>query len=151
MREADAVKYKIEAEAKATAEAERAQGSAKAEVTRLQGLAEAEAKEKLAEAYKNYGEAAILDILAKMLPELAEKIAAPLGNIDKITVVDTGNGDGANRVSNYVTQLMATAPNMIKDVSGLDLVDIITNITSKTPAQAKDIAQKNITDSVDKQ
>lgn len=77
MREADAVKYKIEAEAKATAEAERAQGSAKAEVTRLQGLAEAEAKEKLAEAYKNYGEAAILDILAKMLPELAEKNCCP--------------------------------------------------------------------------
>jgi flotillin len=133
MREADAIKYKIEAEAKASAEAERAQGSARAEVIRLQGLAEAEAKEKLAEAYKNYGEAAILDILAKMLPELAEKIAQPLGNIDKITVVDTGNGDGANRVSNYVTQLMATAPNMVKDVSGLDLVDIINNITKKTP------------------
>jgi flotillin len=137
MREADAVKYKIEAEAKANAEAERTQGTAKAEVIRLQGLAEAEAKEKLAEAYKNYGEAAILDILAKMLPELAEKIAQPLGNIDKITVVDTGNGEGANRVSNYVTQLMATAPNMVKDVSGLDLVDIINNITKKSPAQSQ--------------
>ncbi|WP_456275947.1 flotillin family protein [Bacillus sp. AK128] len=137
MREADAIKYKIEAEAKASAEAERAQGSAKAEVIRLQGLAEAEAKEKLAEAYKNYGEAAILDILAKMLPELAEKIAQPLGNIDKITVVDTGNGEGANRVTNYVTQLMATAPEMVKDVSGLDLIDIINNITKKSPDSSK--------------
>ncbi len=137
MREADALQYKIETEAKAMADAERAQGSAKAEVTRLQGLAEAEAKEKLAEAYQNYGEAAVLDILAKMLPELAEKIAQPLGNIDKITVVDTGNGEGANRISNYVTQLMATAPNMIKDVSGLDLVEIISNITKKAPATSK--------------
>jgi flotillin len=137
MREADAIKYKIEAEAKASAEAERAQGSARAEVIRLQGLAEAEAKEKLAEAYKNYGEAAILDILAKMLPELAEKIAQPLGNIDKITVVDTGNGEGANRISNYVTQLMATAPEMVKDVSGLDLIDIINNITRKSPEDKK--------------
>ncbi|WP_246938691.1 flotillin family protein [Bacillus pinisoli] len=137
MREADAIKYKIEAEAKATAEAERAQGSARAEVIRLQGLAEAEAKEKLAEAYKNYGEAAVLDILAKMLPELAEKIAQPLGNIDKITVVDTGNGDGANRVSNYVTQLMATAPEMLKDVSGIDVVDIINNITTKKVEPSK--------------
>jgi flotillin len=145
MREADAIKYKIEAEAKANAEAERSQGTAKAEVIRLQGLAEAEAKEKLAEAYKNYGEAAILDILAKMLPELAEKIAQPLGNIDKITVVDTGNGEGANRVSNYVTQLMATAPNMVKDVSGLDLVDIINNITKKTPGQN----QTRLTDPAD--
>ncbi|MFZ3589774.1 flotillin family protein [Bacillus sp. DJP31] len=137
MREADAVQYKIETEAKATAEAELAQGKAKAEVTRLQGLAEAEAKEKLAEAFMNYGEAAVLDILARMLPELAGKIAEPLGNIDKITVVDTGNGEGANRITNYVTQLMATAPNMVKDVSGLDLVDIISNITKKSPVQGQ--------------
>lgn len=131
MREADAVKYKIEAEAKATAEAERAQGTAQAEVIRLKGIAEAEAKEKLAEAFKNYGEAAVLDIIAKMLPELAGKVAEPIKAIDKLTVVDTGNGEGANRVSNYVTQLMATAPNMVKDVSGIDVNQLISGLMGK--------------------
>ncbi|NDI35121.1 flotillin family protein [Chengkuizengella sediminis] len=142
LREADALQYRIEAEAKANAEnkrldgiaiaeAEKAKGTATAEVTRLQGLAEAEAKEKLAEAFEKFGEAAVLDIIVKMLPELAGKVAEPLKGIDKLTVVDTGNGEGAARVSNYVTSLMATAPEMLKDVSGLDVQEMMKNLTSK--------------------
>ncbi|ARU62068.1 flotillin [Tumebacillus avium] len=142
MREADAMQYKIEAEAKANAEqkrldglaiaeAERAKGTADAEVIRLRGLAEAEAKEKLAEAFEKFGQAAILDIIVKMLPELAGKISEPIGKIDKLTVVDTGKGEGAARVSNYVTELMATAPQMLKDVSGLDLEAMIKGLTQR--------------------
>jgi flotillin len=142
MREADAIQYRIEAEARANAEqkrlegmavadAERAKGTAEAEVIRLRGLAEAEAKEKLAEAFQKFGEAAVLDIVVKMLPELAGKIADPIRSIDKLTVVDTGKGEGAARVSNYVTELMATAPQMLKDVSGLDLNQLIQGLTQK--------------------
>ncbi|GAC43441.1 flotillin family protein [Paenibacillus popilliae] len=141
--EADAMQYRIEAEAKAMAEqkrlagmaeadAERARGTAEAEVIRLRGLAEAEAKQKLAEAFEKFGEAAVLDIAMKMLPELAGKIAEPLQQIDKLTVVDTGNGEGAARISNYVTQLMATAPQMLKDVSGLDVEKMIQHLTNRT-------------------
>jgi len=126
MREADAIQYKIEAEARANAEqkrlegmaiadAERAKGTAEAEVIRLRGLAEAEAKEKLAEAFEKFGQAAVLDIIVKMLPEMAANIAEPLRSIDKLTVVDTGNGEGAARVSNYVTSLMSTLPEMLKN------------------------------------
>ena len=78
----------------ASADAELAKGTAEAEVIRLRGLAEAEAKEKLAEAFKHYGEAAILDVIVNMLPELAGKIAEPIAAVDKITVVDTGRGEG---------------------------------------------------------
>lgn len=142
MREADALQYKIEAEAKANAEqkrlegvaladAERARGTAEAEVIRLRGLAEAEAKEKLAEAFEKFGEAAVLDIIIKMLPELAGKVAEPLKYIEKISVVDTGSGAGAARVSNYVTSLMATAPEMLKTASGIDLDQMISRLTSK--------------------
>jgi flotillin len=145
LREADALQYRIEAEAKgqaaqkrldglAVAEAEKAKGSAEAEVIRLRGLAEAEAKEKLAEAFEKFGEAAILDIIVKMLPELAGKVAAPISNIDKLTVVDTGNGEGAARLSNYVTSLMSTAPEMLKSVSGLDVNSLIQGLTSRAVA-----------------
>ncbi|MDF2714326.1 MAG: yuaG [Paenibacillus sp.] len=99
LREADALQYTIEAEARANAEqkrlegmaiadAERAKGTADAEVIRLRGLAEAEAKQKLAEAFEKFGEAAILDIIVKMLPELAGKVAAP------ISAIDHGHGSG---------------------------------------------------------
>ena len=109
----------------AIAEAEQAKGTAEAEVVRLKGLAEAEAKEKLAEAFEKFGQAAVLDIIVKMLPELAGKIAEPLKSIDKLTVVDTGHGEGAARVSNYVTSLMATAPKMLKSVYGIDLEKLV--------------------------
>jgi flotillin len=147
MREAEALQYRIEAEAKAQAEqkrleglavadAERAKGTAEAEVIRLRGLAEAEAKEKLAEAFQKFGEAAVLDIIVKMLPELAGRIAEPLRAIDNLTVVDTGKGEGAARVSNYVTELMATAPGMLKSVSGIDVEAIIRGLTNRTGSQA---------------
>ncbi|MFD0959348.1 flotillin family protein [Paenibacillus chungangensis] len=142
MREADAHQYRIEAEAKAeankkrldglaVAEAEKAKGTAEADVIRLRGLAEAEAKEKLAEAFEKFGEAAVLDIIVKMLPELAGKVAQPISSIDKLTVVDTGKGEGAARVSNYVTELMSTAPEMLKSVSGIDVNQLIRGFTSK--------------------
>ncbi|WP_127534738.1 flotillin family protein [Paenibacillus kobensis] len=141
-READALQYRIEAEAKANAEqkrlegmaiadAERAKGTAEAEVIRLRGLAEAEAKEKLAQAFEKFGEAAVLDIIVKMLPELAANVASPIASIDKLTVVDTGHGEGAARVSNYVTSLMATAPEMLKSVSGIDLNSLVQGLTSR--------------------
>lgn len=140
MREADALQYSIETQARATSEqkrlegqavadAELAKGKAESEVIRLRGLAEAEAKEKLAEAFQKFGEAAVLDIIVKMLPDLAGRIAEPLASIDKLTVVDTGNGEGAARVSNYVTQLMSTAPEMLKSVSGIDVEALIKGLT----------------------
>jgi len=147
MREADAIQYSIETQAKASAEqkrldglavadAERAKGTAEAEVIRLRGIAEADAKEKLAEAFQKFGEAAVLDIIVKMLPELAGKIAQPISSIDKLTVVDTGKGEGAARVSNYVTELMSTAPEMLKSVSGIDVEALIQGLTKK-PAEVQ--------------
>ncbi|EHS56400.1 flotillin [Paenibacillus sp. Aloe-11] len=140
MREAESLQYSIETQAKASAEqkrlngqaeadAERAKGTADADVIRLRGLAEAEAKEKLAEAFQKFGEAAVLDIIVKMLPDLAGRIAEPIASIDKLTVVDTGKGEGAARVSNYVTELMSTAPEMLKSVSGIDVEQLIKGLT----------------------
>jgi flotillin len=143
--EADANKYRIEAMARAEAEkvridglaraeALKAQGEAEAEIIRLKGLAEAEAKRKIAEAFEQFGQAAILDMIIKMLPEYAKQVAAPLGNIDKITVVDTGsNGpnSGANKVTGYATNLMATLQESLKASSGIDVKELIENFSGK--------------------
>lgn len=161
MREADAQKYQIQAEAEAQgfqieamaranaeqkrvegiaiAGAELARGTAEADVTRLKGFAEAEAKEKIAEAFAKYGQAAVLDIVMKMLPELAGRIADPIRAIDKLTVIDSGGeGAGATKVSNYVTSLMATAPEMLKSISGIDLEALIRKLTSvETPIEVR--------------
>ncbi|PFI62855.1 flotillin [Priestia megaterium] len=145
LAEADANKYRIEAMAKAEAErvridglakaeAQRAQGESEAEIIRLKGLAEAEAKQKVAEAFEQFGQAAILDMIIKMLPEYAKQVASPLANIDKITVVDTGsNGEnsGANKVTGYATNLMSSLQESLKASSGIDVKKLIENLSGK--------------------
>ena len=81
-------------------------------------------------------------MVIKMLPEYAKEIASPLSNIDKITVVDTGsNGEngGANKVSGYATNLMSTLQESLKASSGIDVKDLLENITGKSnlPSELK--------------
>ncbi len=161
--EADANKYRIEAMAKAEAEkiridglakaeAQRAQGESEADVIRLKGLAEAEAKQKIAEAFEQYGQSAVLDMILTMLPAYAKEVASPLSNIDKITVVDTGsNGEngGANKVTGYATNLMSTLQESLKATSGIDVKEIIENLSGKNNVKnsiedlTKEIANTN--------
>src|SRR5699024_1152641 len=107
-----------EQEGLAFAEAEKAKGFAEADVIMEQGLAEAEAKTKMAEAFDLYGQAAIMDMVLDMLSNYAKEMAIPIGNIDKITVVEIGGGDGkgggAGIVSGYATDLMVTLQETIK-------------------------------------
>jgi flotillin len=146
LAEADANQYRIESLAKAEAEkvrmdglakaeAERAKGETEAEIIRLKGLAEAEAKQKIAEAFEQYGQAAILEMIVKMLPEYAKQVAAPLSNIDKITVVDTGGGSGenggANKITGYATNLMSTLQESLKASSGIDVRELLENFSGK--------------------
>jgi len=144
LRRAEARQFEIEAEAKARAEgrrldglaaadAARAEGTADAEVIRARGLAEAEAKEKLAEAFAKYGEAAVLDIITRMLPELAGRIAAPIANIERVSVVDGGSGQGAARLAHYVTELMASSNDMLETVAGVDLNALARRLTGTGP------------------
>ena len=143
--QADANQYRIESLAKADAErvrveglakadAGRAQGESEAEIIRLKGLAEAEAKRKIAEAFAQFGQAAVLDMVLKMLPEYAKQVASPLANIDKITVVDTGSDSqngGANKVTGYATNLMATMQETLKASSGIDVKELLENLSGK--------------------
>lgn len=96
--QADAVKYSMEQEAaairaKAEAEAAGIRAKGEAEAAAIQAKAEAEAAgiDKKAEAMQKYGEAAIIEMLCQMYPLVAEAIATPLGNIDKITMYGSGN------------------------------------------------------------
>ena len=59
-------------------------GEAEAEAIRQKGLAEAEAMEKKAEAYQKYNSAAMGEMLIRVLPEIAGRIAEPLSAIDKV-------------------------------------------------------------------
>ncbi|MEK5063214.1 flotillin family protein [Cytobacillus sp. FSL R5-0596] len=143
--EADANQYRIESQARAEAErvradgmakadSQRAQGESESEIIRLKGLAEAEAKRKIAEAFEQYGQAAMMDMVINMLPEYAKQLASPLSNIDKITVVDTGSDStngGVNKVTGYATNLMSTMQESLKASSGIDVKELLQNFSGK--------------------
>ncbi|MEG0256582.1 flotillin family protein [Vagococcus sp.] len=132
--EAEAEKFRVESMAEANAAQVRMDGQAKADAILAQGQAEAEAKEKIAEAFKQYGEAAVLSMVIDMLPELVKEASQPFSNIDKISVVDTGQGgkdSGANRITNYATNLLSSSQETLKETTGLDVKDLIETFAQK--------------------
>ena len=133
----EAEQFRTESLAKAEADKIRLIGLAEAETTLAKGTAEAETKEKIAEAFKKYDEAAILSMIVEIMPQLVKEAAAPLGNIDKISVVDTGSGEGggANRVTNYATNLLSTTQETLKETLGLDVKSLIENFAGSTTSE----------------
>lgn len=128
-RQAEARKAQAEADRFAKeqeAEGIRAVGEAEAAAIQAKGVAEAEAMEKKAEAYAKYNKAAVAEMMIKVLPDVAAKIAEPLGQIDKITIIggDCGN-NGVEQVAGNVPAVMAKLFESMKEATGIDLADIV--------------------------
>ncbi len=136
----EAEKFRTESMAKAESDKIRLIGLAEAETTLAKGTAEAETKEKIADAFKKYDEAAILSMIVEIMPALVKEAAAPLANIDKISVVDTGSsgGGGANRITNYATNLLASSQETLKETTGLDVKALIENFAGASELMKKD-------------
>ena len=128
-RQAEARKAQAEAERYAReqeAEGIRAVGEAEAAAIQAKGIAEAEAMEKKAEAYAKYNKAAVAEMMIKVLPDVAAKIAEPLGQIDKITIIGgDGSSNGVEKVAGNVPAVMAKLFESMKEATGIDLADIV--------------------------
>lgn len=117
---AEAEKYKQEQEALAI----KAKGEAEAEAIRAKGIAEAEAIDKKAEAMKKYGQAAIVEMLVNVLPEVAKSVAEPMTAIDKVTVIG-GNTNGVSDMAGNVPIVMAKVFESVKEATGIDMTEIV--------------------------
>ncbi len=139
-READAAKYEQEKKAEAVkaqadaaiyakqkeAEGIAAVGRAEAEAIEAKGIAEAQAMEKKAEAYAKYNNAAITEMIINQLPEIAKAIAQPISAIDKVTVIDSGNGEGGvSSVGGYTPAVLAKVIESVKETTGFDLTEVM--------------------------
>ena len=120
--QADAAMYSKQKEAEGIASV----GKAEAAAIEAKGIAEAEAMEKKAEAMKKYGQAAMMEMIVKALPEMAKAVAEPLSTIDKVTIIDSGNGDGGvGSMGNYVPSVLAKTIEAVKETTGLDITEIM--------------------------
>lgn len=139
-QEADAHRYAIIKNAEAEAESIRIKCAAEAEATRIKGQAlaeamkaEAEAMREKAEAYKQYGEAAIVQMIVEKLPEISKNISAPLAQTDKMVIIDNGGGSGAAKVTQNVTKMISEVPEVVESLTGINLIDLISSLEKNSP------------------
>ena len=103
-------------------------GEAEAEIIFKKGDAEAKAMNVKATAFQQYNQAAVVDKLLTSLPDVIRAMSQPLSNVDKITIVSTGDGDGGagiSRVTGDMTKIAAQVPALVEALSGLQLSELL--------------------------
>ncbi|XP_063966350.1 flotillin-1-like [Lytechinus pictus] len=130
---AEAEKYRLETiananmkrvilEAEAEAESIRVKGEAEAFAIEQKAKAEAEQMAKKADAWKDYQDAAMVDMVLDVLPKVAAEIAAPLSKTKKITMVSSGKGDvGAQKLTGEVMDIMDRIPLLVENMTSVNI------------------------------
>lgn len=127
---AEAQKQKLIFEADGQAASTRATGEAEADIIFKKGEAEAKAMNVKAEAYQEYNQAAVIDKLISNMPEIVKALASPLANVDKITIVSTGDGHaaGMNKITGDVAAMAAQIPALFETLSGMQFSELLSKV-----------------------
>ena len=125
--EAEARAQTVRTQGEAEADIIRKRGEAEAEIILKKGEAEAKAMNVKAEAYQEWNQAAVVDKLITGMPEVVRALAAPLSQIDKITIVSTGNGSdaGMNKITGDLTKIAAQVPALFETLSGMQMSELL--------------------------
>ncbi|PKO19420.1 flotillin [candidate division BRC1 bacterium HGW-BRC1-1] len=117
-------------EAQGQADAIRATGLAEADAIKAKGFAEAEAMNVKASAFQEYNQAFVIDKLLTSLPEVARAMSEPLRNVDKITVLSTGDGEatGMNKVTNDIGKMIVQIPALFETLAGVSLPELLKQV-----------------------
>ncbi|MFE3717861.1 SPFH domain-containing protein [Streptomyces cyaneofuscatus] len=113
----------------ALADAVRIEGEAEAASIAAKGAAEAEAMQKKADAFAQYGDAAVLQMLVEVLPQVVAKASEPLSAIDKMTVIST---DGASQLARTVTDNVSQGMELLSSTTGVDVAQLLQNLKNRT-------------------
>lgn len=130
-QQADAEYYAKTRQAKAEAEARKLAGEAEADVIRKRAAAEVEALKERAEAMNKHKEVLITEKLIEMLPQYASAISNSLSNVDSIRILDGGKGEQLQSLPNAVTNMMANMNEGLGQMTGIDLTEIIENLSKR--------------------
>jgi flotillin len=117
----------------AECEALRAEGEAQASSILATGQAEARAVEERAAAFATYDDAAVLQMLVEVLPQVTRELAAPVAAIDELTVIST---EGAAALPRQVTDDLVQTLELVRSTTGLDLAALLSQRGAVTPDTA---------------
>ena len=112
----------VEVTAEATAKQTTLEGNAEAGIVLSKGEAEAKALALRAEAYRQFNEAAIIQTVLSMLPDIVRAAAEPMSNIESLTVL---SNEGASDVVKNVTRTVTEASTTVKGLTGIDIPDLL--------------------------
>ncbi|MBD9732759.1 flotillin family protein [Streptomyces sp. H28] len=134
--EADAERARLTGEGQkaqraALAEAVRIEGEADAAAIAAKGAAEADAMHKKADAFERYGDAAVLQMLVEVLPQVVAKAAEPLSAVEKMTVIST---DGAGKLPRAVADNVAQGMELLSSTTGVDLAQLLSGLADRGKA-----------------
>jgi flotillin len=141
---AAAERQRLIIEAEGRASAVRAEGEAEAEIIFKKGDAEARAMNVKAEAYLEWNQAAVVDRLITQMPEMVRAMAAPLANVDKITIVSTGDGPaaGAHKITGDLAAIAAQVPALFESLSGMQMSELLSKVRLIGSDKGADTAPK---------
>ena len=133
----------------AEAEANKARGLAEAAVIEAQGKATAEAMRVKAESFKQYNEAAVIEMIMRVLPEVAGKISEPLAKTEKMVIINAGNGPGggASKLTGDVTTIISQLPPIIESLTGVKFETLLQQVPALRKAMGKDDTTENKSES----
>jgi flotillin len=128
----------------AEAEANKARGLAEAAIIEAQGRAQAEAMRMKADSFKQYNEAAVIEMLVRVMPEIAGKISEPLSKTEKIVIINSGNGPGggASKLTGDVTQIISQLPPVLESLTGVKFDRLLEQVPALKQAMGKDETAK---------
>jgi len=123
-------RQKTISEAEGQAIAIRSVGDAESEIIFKKGEAEAKAMNVKAEAYQEWNQSAVIDKLISSFPEIVRALALPLSQIDKVTIVSTGNGTdaGIHKLTGDITAMAAQVPALFETLSGMQMSDLFSKV-----------------------
>jgi flotillin len=128
----------------AEAEANKARGLAEAAIIEAQGSATAEAMKLKAESFKQYNEAAVIEMIVRILPDVAGKISEPLSKTEKIVIINSGGGPGggASKLTGDVTQIVSQLPPVIESLTGIKFEKLLEQVPAIKKAMEKEDSGK---------
>src|SRR5437588_1558292 len=123
----------------AEAEANKARGLAEAAIIEAQGRATAEAMRQKAESFKQYNEAAVIEMIVRMMPEVAGRISEPLSKTEKIVIINSGSGPGggASKLTGDVTQIISQLPPILESLTGVKFEKLLEQVPALRKAMGK--------------
>ncbi|MDB6021705.1 MAG: band 7 protein, partial [Pedosphaera sp.] len=131
----------------AEAEENKARGLAEAAIIEAQGSATAEAMKLKAESFKLYNQAAVIEMLVRIMPELAGKISEPLSKMEKMVIINSGNGPGggASKLTGDVTQIISQLPPVIESLTGIKFEKLLEQVPALKSAMERNSPGDKIT------